>query len=76
MLARQCRKEKKRKKCGLPETEVVFHLHGEKTSLLASVEEVWKSFTDTKCVDVWLKNDSEKRSVISLRGFHMVAELS
>ena len=25
------------------------------------LEEVWKSFTEhTKCVDVWLKNDSEK----------------
>ena len=25
------------------------------------LEEVWKSFTKhTKCVDVWLKNDSEK----------------
>ena len=24
------------------------------------LEEVWKSFTEhTKCVDVWLKNDSE-----------------
>ena len=40
------------------------------------LEEVWKSFTEhTKRVDVWLKNDSEKRSVILLRGFHMVAEL-
>ena len=35
------------------------------------LEEVWKSFTEhTKRVDVWLKNDSEKRSVILLRGFH------
>ena len=35
------------------------------------LEEVWKSFTEhTKRVDVWLKNDSEKRSVIFLRGFH------
>ena len=40
------------------------------------LEEVWKSFTEhTKRVDVWLKNDSE-RSVILLRGFYMVAELS
>ena len=32
-----------------------------------------KSFTEhTKCVDVWLKNDSEKRSVILLRGFHIL----
>ena len=35
------------------------------------LEEVWRSFTEhTKRVDVWLKNDSEKRSVIFLRGFH------
>ena len=34
------------------------------------LEEVLKSFTEhTKRVDVWLKNDSEKRSVILLRGF-------
>ena len=41
------------------------------------LEEVWKSLLTehTKCVDVWLKNDSEKGSVILLRGFHMVAEL-
>ena len=36
------------------------------------LEEVWKSFTEhTKRVDVWLKNDSEKGSVILLRGFHI-----
>ena len=36
------------------------------------LEEVWKSFTEhTKRVDVWPKNDSEKRSVIFLRSFHM-----
>ena len=34
-----------------------------------------KCFTEhTKRVDVWLKNDSEKRSVILLRGFHNLKE--